>query len=113
MNGIRIKTVSGAKGTVSNIKYSGITLNNISQYDIAIQQGSKACQVEVHGFLDYLNSGPTGIPTEGFPITQVTLDTISGSVAANAIEKYILCAEGACSDWSWSGVSICGGKHSL
>lgn len=98
-NGVRIKTVSGATGSVSDITYSGITLSNIANYGIVIEQ-------------DYKNGGPTGTPTTGVPITDLTVSKVTGSVASSATDVYILCGKGSCSDWSWSGVSISGGKKS-
>ncbi|OQR88207.1 extracellular polygalacturonase [Achlya hypogyna] len=98
-NGIRIKTVSNAKGSVSSVTYANIHLENITKYGIVVEQ-------------DYLNGGPTGKPTNGVPITDVTLNNITGSVAAKATNTYILCAQGACSNWHWTGVNVAGGKHS-
>lgn len=98
-NGVRIKTVSGATGSVSGITYSGITLSNIAKYGIVIEQ-------------DYENGSPTGTPTTGVPITDLTISKVTGSVASSATEVYILCGKGSCSSWSWSGVSITGGKKS-
>lgn len=46
-NGVRIKTVYGATGSVSGVTYKNITLNNISKYGIIIEQ-------------DYENGSPTG-----------------------------------------------------
>ncbi|EQC34264.1 polygalacturonase [Saprolegnia diclina VS20] len=98
-NGVRIKTVSGAKGSVSGITYSNIQLENIGKYGIVIEQ-------------DYLNGGPTGKPTNGVPITNVTLNKITGSVSSKATNTYILCAQGACSNWKFTGVAVTGGKAS-
>lgn len=98
-NGIRIKTVSGETGSVKNVEYKGITLKNIAKKGIVIQQ-------------DYENGSPTGKPTDGIPITGLTISDVKGSVASKAVPVYILCAKGACSDWEWSGVSISGGKKS-
>ncbi|EQC42367.1 polygalacturonase [Saprolegnia diclina VS20] len=98
-NGVRIKTVSGATGSVSGITYSNIQLTNVGKYGIVIEQ-------------DYLNGGPTGKPTNGVPITNVTLDTITGSVTSAATHTYILCAKGACSNWKFTGVAVTGGKQS-
>lgn len=36
----------------------------------------------------------------------------TGTVASSATDIYILCAKGACSNWTWSGNSITGGKKS-
>lgn len=98
-NGVRIKTVSGATGSVSDITYSGITLSNIAKYGIVIEQ-------------DYENGSPTGTPTTGVPITGLTVKNVKGSVASSGTDVYILCGKGSCSKWSWSGVSITGGKTS-
>lgn len=46
-NGVRIKTVSGASGSVSGVTYKDITLKNIAKYGIVIEQ-------------DYENGSPTG-----------------------------------------------------
>lgn len=98
-NGVRIKTVYDATGSVKNVTYSGITLSGISKYGIVIEQ-------------DYENGSPTGDPTDGVPITDLTISDVTGTVTDDAEEVYILCASGACSDWTWSGVSITGGSAS-
>jgi polygalacturonase len=98
-NGVRIKTISGATGSVSGITYKDVTLKNIKKYGIVIEQ-------------DYLNGGPTGKPTTGVPITGVTIQNVAGTVASSATDVYILCGKGSCSNWTWSGVSITGGKKS-
>lgn len=82
-NGVRIKTVYGATGKVSNIKYQSITLSGISKYGVVIEQ-------------DYENGSPTGTPTAGVPITGLTLNGVTGSVTSSAKDYYILCASGAC-----------------
>jgi polygalacturonase len=98
-NGVRIKTVSGATGSVKNVTYKNITLKNIAKNGIVIQQ-------------DYENGSPTGKPTTGVPITGLTIDGVKGSVGSKAIPVYILCGKGSCSGWKWSGVSLTGGKKS-
>lgn len=98
-NGVRIKTVYDATGTVADVTYSDITLSGITKYGIVIEQ-------------DYENGSPTGEPTDGVPITGLTIDGVTGSVEDDATQVYILCADGACSDWTWSGVSITGGEAS-
>lgn len=98
-NGIRIKTIAGAKGSVSGVTYKNITLKNIKKKGIIIEQ-------------DYKNGGPTGKPTTGVPITDVTLNGVTGSVASSATPIYILCGKGSCSDFTWKGVNISGGKKS-
>ncbi|KAF2224140.1 the polygalacturonase [Elsinoe ampelina] len=98
-NGVRIKTVYDATGSVSNVTYSGITLSNITKYGIVLEQ-------------DYENGNPTGTPTTGVPITGLTLNGVTGSVASSATTVHILCGKGSCSDWSWKGVAVTGGKKS-
>ncbi|RMY78677.1 hypothetical protein D0864_09232 [Hortaea werneckii] len=96
-NGVRIKTVYDATGSVKNVTYSSITLSGINKYGIVIEQ-------------DYENGSPTGTPTDGVPITDLTLSDITGSVGDDAAPYYILCA--ACSDWTVSGVELMGGTAS-
>ena len=95
-NGIRIKTVSDATGSVSNITFSDITLSGITDYGIVFEQ-------------DYENGSPTGTPTDGVPITDLTVSGVTGTVESDAVNVYILCASGACSDWTWDSVSVTGG----
>lgn len=108
-NGVRIKCNSGDTGSVKNVTYSGkslyqcfiqhnlkyavadITLAGITDFGIVIEQ-------------DYENGSPTGTPTDGIPISDVTLENITGSVTDDAQAYYILCA--ACSDWTVSGVDV-------
>ncbi|CAH0040986.1 unnamed protein product [Clonostachys rhizophaga] len=96
-NGVRIKTVYGATGSVSDIKYDGITLSNIAKYGIVIEQ-------------DYENGSPTGTPTSGVPITDVTINKVTGTVKSSGTNVYILCA--SCKNWTWTGNSVTGGKTS-
>ncbi|KAK0108479.1 Polygalacturonase [Cadophora gregata] len=98
-NGVRIKTVYGATGSVSGVTYKNIVLSNLAKYGIVIQQ-------------DYKNGSPTGTPTTGVPITNLVVSGISGSVASGATRVYILCGKGSCSSWKWSGITFTGGKTS-
>ncbi|KAG9547312.1 endo-polygalacturonase, partial [Aureobasidium melanogenum] len=98
-NGLRIKTVSGATGSVSGVTYTGNTLSGITKYGIVIEQ-------------DYENGSPTGTPTTGVPITGLTMTKNTGTVSSSATDIYILCGKGSCSNWTWSGNSITGGKKS-
>jgi polygalacturonase len=98
-NGVRIKTVYDATGTVQGVTYKNIKLSNIAKYGIVIEQ-------------DYENGSPTGTPTTGVPITGLTISGVTGSVAAKATDIYILCGKGSCSNWTWTGVNITGGKKS-
>ncbi|KAN0065208.1 Polygalacturonase 1 [Thecaphora frezii] len=98
-NGVRIKTVYGATGTVSNITFTDIQLSGIAKYGIDVQQ-------------DYQNGSPTGKPTTGVPITGLTIQGVRGSVKSSAFPAYILCGSGSCKNWKWTGNSISGGKAS-
>lgn len=98
-NGVRIKTVYDATGSVSGVSYRDITLSGITKYGIIIEQ-------------DYENGGPTGNPTTGVPITDLTLDGITGTVESSGTNIQILCGSGSCSSWTWTGVSVTGGKTS-
>ncbi|KAF1938548.1 glycoside hydrolase [Clathrospora elynae] len=98
-NGVRIKTVYGATGTVSGVVYKDITLKNIAKYGIVIEQ-------------DYENGSPTGNPTTGVPITGLTIQNVKGTVASSGTDVYILCGKGSCSNWTWTGNSVTGGKKS-
>ncbi|RVD87920.1 uncharacterized protein DFL_002123 [Arthrobotrys flagrans] len=77
-NGIRVKTVSGATGSVKGVTYSNITLNGIKKYGIVIQQ-------------DYENGSPTGTPTNGVKIDKLKLSGVTGTVTSSATNVYILC----------------------
>lgn len=84
---------------MSDVTYSNIELSKIHKKGIVIQQ-------------DYKNGGPTGKPSNKIPIKGLTLDGITGSVDSDAVPIYILCGEGSCTDWTWSGVDLSGGKES-
>lgn len=99
MNAVRIKTVYDATGSVSGVTYKDISFSGITKYGIVIEQ-------------DYENGSPTGTPTTGVPITDLTLDNVKGTVESSAYNIYILCGSGSCSDWTWSEVSVTGGKTS-
>jgi galacturan 1,4-alpha-galacturonidase len=92
-NGVRIKVYNDAtSASVQNVHYTGITLSGITKYGIIIQQ-------------DYTNSGATGTPGTGAPITKVVLSSITGSMTGGTAE-YILC--GNCNQFTFSGISITG-----
>lgn len=97
--GVRIKTVYDATGSVTGVTYKDITLSGITDYGIVIEQ-------------DYENGSPTGTPTTGVPITDLTIDNVQGTVESDATEIYILCGDGSCSDWTWTDVSVTGGETS-
>ncbi|KAH9859690.1 glycoside hydrolase 28 protein [Plenodomus lingam] len=98
-NGVRIKTVAGATGSVSNVTYKNITLKNITKNGIVIRQ-------------DYQNGSPTNKPTAGISVTGIHLEDIHGTVASGATNILILCGKGSCSNWTWSNVNVTGGKKS-
>ncbi|KAH7143529.1 putative endopolygalacturonase D [Dactylonectria macrodidyma] len=96
-NGARIKSNSGTTGTVSNITYRNVTLSGITKYGIDVQQ-------------DYLNGGPTGEPTNGVTISGITFEDVTGTTTGSAYNYYILCGDGSCSDFTYTGVSVTGGS---
>ncbi|USP73522.1 glycoside hydrolase family 28 protein [Curvularia clavata] len=100
-NGARIKSNSNTTGLISNIHFENIYVENISIYGIDIQQ-------------DYLNGGPTGNPTNGVKIQNITMRNIKGTANEEARNYYILCGEGSCEGITIDDVDIRGGgKESL
>lgn len=95
-NGVRVKTVYGAVGSVSKIIFEDVTLKDITNYGIIIEG-------------DYLNGGPTGTPTDGVPITDLTLKNITGTVLKSGTNVYVLVE--AASDWYCSGIDVKGGEN--
>ncbi|SOV04119.1 probable PGU1 - Endo-polygalacturonase [Ustilago sp. UG-2017a] len=98
-NGVRIKTVEGATGSVNNVTYANIKISGITKYGIDIQQ-------------DYLNGGPTGQPTNGIKVTNINMKGVTGTVDSSATPVYLLCGKGSCTTWKWTDVSISGGRRS-
>lgn len=76
------------------------TLLTIIRYGILIEQNYDG------GDLD------GGTPSSGIPITDLTIENISGTgaVASSGYNVVIACGSGACSDWTWSNVKVTGGK---
>ncbi|KAF7906542.1 hypothetical protein EAF00_000821 [Botryotinia globosa] len=97
MDCIRIKTISGDTGTVSDITYSGITLSGITDYGITVNQAY---------------DGTSGDPTNGVTISKFILENITGTVESTATNILIECGSGSCTDWTWTDISITGGKTS-
>ncbi|KAF7858504.1 hypothetical protein EAF04_009104 [Stromatinia cepivora] len=95
-NGCRIKSNSGTTGTIDNVTYSNIQMSNISNYGIDVQQ-------------DYLNGGPTGKPTNGVTISNISFSGVTGTATSDAYSYYILCGGGSCSNFKFTDVSISGG----
>lgn len=56
-------------------------------------------------------NGEEGQPTNGVPITNFVLQDITGTVESEALNVYIECGEGSCSDWTWTDVNVTGGKN--
>jgi len=81
---------------IKNIVYQNIKLSGITDYGIDVQQ-------------DYLNGGPTGDATNGVTIAGVSFIDVTGTATSSALDYYILCGSGSCSDFTFSGVSITGG----
>nr|ABP88778.1 polygalacturonase 2 [Botrytis cinerea] len=92
-NGVRVKTVSNTKGSVSGVTFQDITLIGIPGVGIDVQQ-------------DYQNGSPTGTPTADVPITGLTMNNVHGTVTGGQ-NTYILCAN--CSGWTWNKVAVTGG----
>jgi polygalacturonase len=95
-NGARIKSNYNTTGFISNITYQNIYLSNITTYGIDIQS-------------DYLNGGPTGIPSNGVIISNIFMTNITGTAASTAADYYILCGAGSCSNFVWNDIDVSGG----
>ena len=84
---------------IENIVYKNIKLSGITDYGIDVQQ-------------DYLNGGPTGIPSNGVIIENVLFKNVTGTAAGKgSINYYVLCGEGSCSNIVFEDVSITGGQN--
>ncbi|KAK7419265.1 hypothetical protein QQX98_003417 [Neonectria punicea] len=97
-NAARIKSNSGETGTIANITYRNVTMSGVTNYGIDVQQ-------------DYLNGGPTGEPTNGVTISGITFEDVTGTTTGDAYNYYILCGDGSCSDFTFTGVGITGGSE--
>ena len=97
-NGVRIKANYNTTGFVSDITYRNVHIVNASIYGLDIQE-------------DYLNGGPTGTPTNGVIIRNILFQNVTGTANADATNYYILCGEGACSNFTFENVSITGGTN--
>ncbi|KIY66923.1 glycoside hydrolase family 28 protein [Cylindrobasidium torrendii FP15055 ss-10] len=98
-NGLRIKTIYGATGgSVSDITYIDNTVA-ATDYGVIIEQ-------------DYENGSPTGTPTNGIKIENVSItgkNTVT--VSDDAKQVYVLCGDGSCTGtWDWSGLTVSGGE---
>ncbi|GFF79941.1 pectinesterase [Aspergillus lentulus] len=82
-NGCRIKTNYSITGYIANITYSNISVQNTSVYGVDVQQ-------------DCLNGGPTGCPSNGALIENVSFRNVVGTAGANVSDYYVLCGEWSC-----------------
>ncbi|KAI0484892.1 polygalacturonase [Xylariaceae sp. FL0804] len=98
VNGIRIKASEDDTGSITDVTYSSITLSGITGYGILIEQNYDG------GDLD------GGEPTSGIPITELTVSDVKGTVESDAYNVVVVCGSGACSDWTWTDVSVTGGE---
>ncbi|BES97568.1 Hypothetical protein NTJ_10381 [Nesidiocoris tenuis] len=85
-NGIRVKTILNAVGSVTNVTFEDISLANIRKHGIVIQG-------------NYLNGGPRGEPTGGVPIRGLVLKDVRGVV--NPTGTNVLVWVKNASDWTW------------
>ncbi|KAJ4361595.1 hypothetical protein N0V95_001756 [Ascochyta clinopodiicola] len=95
-NGARIKTNENTTGFINNILFENIRVENISIYGIDIQQ-------------DYLNGGPTGNPTAGVSISDITIRNVTGTATDEGRDYYILCGPGSCNNITINDVDVHGG----
>jgi polygalacturonase len=114
--GIRIKASAGDTGTIKGVTYSGITLSSISKcVPISSMLGMRSNPAVRYGILieqNYDGGDLKGSPTSGIPITDLTVENISGAsaVSSSGYNIAIVCGSGACSNWTWESVDVTGGK---
>ena len=91
----------------------GLLLNRITRYVrfLHITQ-KKPPKRGYHAKRNPQNGSPTGTPTTGVPITDLTVSGVTGTVASSGTNVYILCGKGSCSGWTWTGNKVTGGKTS-
>ncbi|XP_018329554.1 polygalacturonase-like [Agrilus planipennis] len=100
-NGVRIKTVVNATGLVSGITYNNITMSNITTFGILVRG-------------DYVgNPGPTGTPSNGIPIRNLTITNVRGTVQPQATNIYVLLGQGVAQNWYWNNINVTGGTNNL
>lgn len=86
---VRIKTISGASGTVQNITYRNIFLDgagvaaDYSDYGVVVTQSY---------------NGVKGSPTNGVTVTGFVLQNVTGTVGSDAVRVYIECGLGSCNE---------------
>jgi polygalacturonase len=94
---VRIKTISGDTGSVTDVTYEDITLSGITDYGIIVNQAY---------------DGTAGEPTNGVTITNFVLNNVQGTVESSATDILIECGSGSCTSWTWIDVNVTGGKVS-
>ncbi|CAH1156163.1 unnamed protein product [Phaedon cochleariae] len=99
-NGIHIKThTNSGEGIIEDVTYSNIAMEGIWKYAVNVEQ-------------DYKKGKPTGIPVGNIPIKGLHLEKVTGTLTGEeSTPVYIICADGACSNFNWSGVSFEGASH--
>ncbi|KAG7378337.1 Polygalacturonase 1 [Phytophthora boehmeriae] len=90
-NGLRIKTISGLKGLVSNVKYLDNTLSNVEN------------AIVVHSNYNRGSGRYSGPPTSEVRIMDITVSGLSGT-ATNLYD--IVANPSVVSSWSFSGVTV-------
>ncbi|KAG3162820.1 hypothetical protein PC128_g20525 [Phytophthora cactorum] len=95
VNGIRIKTIIGLKGLVSNVKYSNNKLSNVENAIVLHSDYSKS------------KGGYTGSPTSEVTIEDITVSGLSGT-ATNLYD--IVVNSKVVSGWSFSGITVSASK---
>ncbi|KAJ6256407.1 Polygalacturonase-3 [Drechslerella dactyloides] len=99
---VRIKTVSGATASVSDITYRNIKIN-----------GGTATNIVDYGIIvDQSYGGTKNSPTNGVKINNFVLDNVTGTVPSDAINIQIQCGVGSCTNFKWTNVKVTGGKKS-
>jgi polygalacturonase len=93
---VRIKTIAGADGTVDGITYRNVAMRDGSDYGIIVTQSY---------------NGVKGEPTNGVAVINFVLQNVTGTVNSSAVNIYVECGVGSCSNWTWTGVSVTGGKN--
>ncbi|KAK6355556.1 hypothetical protein TWF696_004655 [Orbilia brochopaga] len=99
---VRIKTVSGASASVSDITYRNIKING----------GSTTGIVDYGIIVDQSYGGTKNSPTNGVKINNFVLENVTGTVPSDAINIQIQCGVGSCTNFHWTNVKVTGGKKS-
>ncbi|KAK6498386.1 hypothetical protein TWF481_010977 [Arthrobotrys musiformis] len=99
---VRIKTVSGAVASVSDITYRNIQINGGNLTDV----------VDYGIIVDQSYGGTKNSPTNGVNITNFVLQNVYGTVPSDAVRIQIQCGNTTCTGFNWNNVSITGGKAS-